>query len=203
MKKIIFILIDTLLSLIIFAEPFVQIYKTQDNGLYARSEDRDIILTVEDSSFKRYKTLDADPALDFLTAVVLDAETVQRLEMLLYNKDSFQNGFAKVSKKDNIYTIDDDNLFLSFSFSVEKPSKEVIKIIEEHYFDQPSIKDQVVNHYNNNYIIRIHSSENILKPEAMEITYHEALIMATIIGDNDQWLWGIHNGRNYLIDLLY
>ncbi|MGL1892794.1 MAG: hypothetical protein OCD02_14275 [Spirochaetaceae bacterium] len=201
--KYFFLSLLVLLSVNIFSnDSFVEIYKTHDNGLYARSEDRDIILTVKDSTFKRYQTLPADPMLDFLTAVVLRTEVVDKLDSLLENRDQVQLGFVKISKEGSIYTVDDDNLFLSFSFSVEKPNMDVIKIIENHYKLLPQIGKSVTEHYNNNYIIRIHSAENILKPEAKEITYDEALLMATIIGDDEQWLWGIHDGSDYLATLL-
>ncbi len=184
-------------------EPFVQIYKTHDNGLYGRSEERDMLLSVKESVFSRYKTLPAINEYNFLTGVVLSNSTVNNLESMMKDRDEIQVGFIKISRKENIYTVEDDSLFLSFSFSVEKPSLEVIDIIEKHYASLPQVMENVKQHYIDNYVIRIHSAENMLKPEAMEITYDEALIMATIIGDKEQWLWGIHDGRDYLKDLLF
>ncbi len=200
-KCLIFILF--LLSLNIYSqEPFVQIYKTHDNGLYGRSEDRDMLLSINSSVFKRFETIEADNEYNFITGVVIAEETINTLESALESTDTLQIGFVKISRKDDIITIEDDNLFLKFSFSYIRPNEEVINIIKEHYKNLPQIQNSVVDHYNKNYIIRIHSAENILNPEAEEITYDEALIMATIIGDNDQWLWGIHNGSGYLKLLL-
>jgi len=199
------ILILLTISINIFSldEPFVEIYQTHDNGLYGRSEDRDMLLSIKESVFVRFETLKAEQEYNFLTGVVLSSTTVNNLESMLQGKNSVQVGFIKISKSENVYTIEDDNLFLSFSFSVEKPTDEIISVIENHYKNLPEVLESVKNHYLENYVIRIHSAENILRPEAKEITYDEALIMATIIGDKEQWLWGIHNGRDYLKELLF
>lgn len=202
--KNIFISIIFFTSITLFAdEAFVQVYQTHDNGLYGRSEERDMLLSIKESVFVRYETLETEEEFNFLTGVVLDSITVNNLENMMKDRESKQIGYIKISRKDNIYTIEDDNIFLSFSFSFEKPSTEIINVIENHYYDNPQVLNDVKEHYLNNYVIRIHSAENILKPEAKEITYDEALIMATIIGDKEQWLWGIHNGRDYLKDLLF
>lgn len=205
MKNLIILLL-ILVTFSSFSEekpPFVEIYQTHDNGLYGRSEDRDMLLSIKESAFKRYKTLPAEKEYNFLTGVVLDTTTVNNLDSMMEGRETLQVGFIKISREDKVYTVEDDNLFLSFSFSVEKPSEEIIKVIEEHYRTLPQVMNDVKKHYMDNYVIRIHSAENILRPEANEITYDEALIMATIIGDKDQWLWGIHDGRDYLKDLLF
>lgn len=200
-RLLLFILL--LPTFIFSTEPFVEIYKTHDNGLYGRSEDRDIILSIKDSVFKRHNTIIADSEYNLLTAVVLDSEVVNRLEERFTGRESIQIGYVKISKSENIYTIEDDNLFLSFSFSIEKPNKEILDVIANHYEKMPEIRENVLEHYKNNYVIRIFSAENLLQSEAKEITYDEALVMATIIGDKDQWLWGIHNGTDYLRPLLF
>ena len=198
------------LSIILFTtftigakEPFVQVYSTHDNGMFGRSEDRDITLKIEASVFKRSSTFPVDESMNFLTAVVLSSKTKDALEALFTKSDTAQIGFVKIIKQGNIYTVEDDNIFLSFSFSLEKADDKVLSIIESHYKAMAYFRKIVTEHYMENYIIRVHSAENILKPEAREITYDEALIMATIIGDKEQWLWGIHDGRGYLEDLLF
>lgn len=206
MKKALLLLLLLTIALNIYSkdeEPFVEIYKTHDNGLYGRSEGRDMILSIKKTLFRRFKTLEVEKDLNFLTAVVLDCKTVEELERRFENRNHVQIGFVKLTKEGNIYTIEDDNLLLSFSFSYEKPGKEVIDIIHDHYPVTSKYRKIVSDHYLENYVLRIHSAENIILPEAQEITYDEALIMATIIGDHDQWLWGIHDGRDYLKELLF
>lgn len=203
MKKLITILL-TVISFSIYSDekPFVQIYKTHDNGLYGRSEDRDMILSVKKSIFKRFDTLEANSELNFLTAVVLDTSVVNELEKQFVGRESIQIGFVKISKDKNIYTIEDDNNFLKFSFSYEKPGEEILFVISDHYPRTSKYRKIVTDHYKENFVLRVHSAENVLMSEAREITYDEALLMATIIGDKDQWLWGIHDGANYLEELL-
>lgn len=185
------------------AEPFVEIYKTHDNGLFGRSEDRDVILSIKESVFKRYETLPIDNEYNFNTAVTLNSEVVNKLNSIFENRTSAQFGFVKISKSDNIYTIEDDNIFLKLSFSVIEPNDELINMIKRHYHNNKKVSDLVTEYYENNYVINIHSAENILFAEAKEITYDEVMIMATIIGDKNQWLWGIHDGRDYLRTLLF
>lgn len=184
-------------------EPFVEVYKTHDNGLYGRSEERDIVLTVKESVFRRHETIEVDEEYNFLTAVVVDHKTVESINSQISDGGSKQFGFVKISRESEVFTIEDDNLFLNFSFSFHRPDQEILNIIEDHYETLPSIRESVLNHYKMNYVVKVHSAENLLLSEAREINYDEVMIMATIIGDRDQWLWGIHDGRAYLQNLLF
>ena len=202
--KMLFLLLTLILSINLHSDDktFVEIYQTHDNGKFGRSEDRDIVLSIKESVFKRHRTLQANPELDLLTAVVLDSRVAKKLASLFVSENSVHFGYIKITKDGEVYTIEDDSIFLTFSFSLEKVNKQLLSVISTHYAKLPMVRDIVLEHYNENYVIRIHSAENLLKPEAREITYDEALVMATIIGDCDQWLWGIHDGRGYLEDLL-
>jgi len=204
MKRVFIIYLFISISAHLFSEPpFVEIYKTHDDGLYGRSEGRDIILSLKESVFKKSETLNVKDDENFLTAVVLDSKIEEKLSSLFKNKTTIQMGYIKLSKENNIYTVNDDNIFLSFSFSLEKPQSDLLEIIDKYYMNSPMYNKIVSDHYNANYVIRIHSAENILRSEAREITYDEAIVMATIIGDKDQWLWGIHDGSDYLKELLF
>lgn len=201
MRKL--LLLFLLLPMTLMANaPFVEVYQTHDNGLYGRSEDRDIVLSIKDSVFQRHDTIEVDDEYNFLTAVVIDHKTVEELNEVM-NGGGTQVGFVKMTKEDEIFTVEDDNLFLQFSFSFHRVNMEILEIIESYYQNMPEIRDRVIDHYKMNYVIKIHSAENLLQSEAREITYDEVMIMATIIGDRDQWLWGIHDGRAYLEDLLF
>lgn len=202
MKQLILPLLILLTINIFPEETFVKIYQTHDNGIFGRSEERDIVLSVKESVFKRFNSLDINPEIDTLTAVVIRTSIVEKLDELFENRESIQFGYINITKSGNIYRIEDDSIFLDMSFSFEKPNDLIIKAIEDHYPETSKYRNIVKDHYKENYVIRIHRAENILKPEAQEITYDEALVMATIIGDKDQWLWGIHDGRGYLEELL-
>lgn len=199
MKHLLILLFLT--SFLYCEEPFVEIYQTHDNGLFGRSEDRDIVLSVKESVFKRFNSLDT-VEIDTTTAVVINSDVVEHMEEIFKKRDSIQIGFVSLRKSGDIYTLNDDNIFLDMSFSFSKPTEEVIRAIYEHYPETSKYRKIVSDHYKSNYIIVIHRAENILNPEVDEITYDEALVMATIIGDRSQWLWGIHDGKGYLRDLL-
>lgn len=202
MKQLIILLL-LLLTINIYSEDiYVEIYQTHDNGIYGRSEERDIVLSVKKSVFKRFNSLNIDQEIDSLTAVVLDSAVVQELNYLLKDKNSIQIGYVQITKENEVYRILDDNIFLDLSFSIHKPNDLIIRAIKDHYPETSIYRKTVINHYNENYVIKIHRAENILNPEAQEITYDEALVMATILGDKDQWLWGIHDGKGYLKELL-
>jgi hypothetical protein len=203
MKLKIIIPIAFMLSINLYSEPFVNIYKTHDNGLYGRSINRDVILSVKDTVFKRYSSVDVKPEHNFITSVVLDSLVVKELENRLENRDFIQIGFVRITKIGNIYHLEDDNIFLDIKFSLEKPDKELIAMVEGFYGPLSKYSKIVGDRYRENYVIRIHRAVNLIDPEVPEITYDEALIMATILGDRDQWLWGIHDGTDYLKNLLF
>lgn len=171
-----------------FSEKSVTIYDDYDDGRFGRSEFRSVMRTVKLDAFSRSETLPVySPALEedsVLTAVVLSSE---RYDLL-------------------IPLMDDEGLIcferegILFSFSLEKPGDELLTVLEE-YYRGPWEKwmDSVRDHYLENYVIRIHSAENVFEPWNDTVSYPEAMLMATLIGDRDQWLWGIHDG----LDLLF
>ncbi len=67
MKRVLFLII-LLTSINLFSdEPFVEIYKTHDNGLYGLSTGRDIVLSIKHSVFSRFNSIEVNDELDFLT----------------------------------------------------------------------------------------------------------------------------------------
>lgn len=168
-------------------EKSVTIYDDYDDGRFGRSEFRSVMRTVKLDAFSRSETLPVySSALEedsFLTAVVLSS---QRYDQLIPRMDS--RGIIRFEKEG-----------ILFSFSLEKPGEELLSILDE-YYQGPWRKwrDPVRNHYLNNYVIRIHSAENVFEPWNDTVSYSEAMLMATLIGDKDQCLWGIHDGLNLI-----
>ena len=159
------------------------IYDDFDDGRFGRSEYRSVLRCVKLSAFRRSETLpvyspDGDEN-SYLTAVVLSSRRYEELSslmdssgLILYRRDG-----------------------LEFLFSLEKPGESLLSIIDDYYRgSRASWRDPVRTRYLENYVIRIHSAENIFEPWIDSISYSEALLMATLIGDEDQWLWGIHDG---------
>ena len=176
-----------LCSLSAVAEDQVSVYDDFDDGRFGRSEYRSVLRTVKLEAFNRSETLPVlSPALDedsFLTAVVLSARDYKALQPFMDKR-----GRIAYHRKG-----------LEFVFSLEKPDENFFSVLDEYYRGKwAAWLDPVTKHYRENYIIRIHSAENIFEPWNDTISYTEAMLMATVIGDTDQWLWGIHDGLNLI-----
>ena len=189
-----FWILTALISVPLFPdEEMVTIYDDFDNGAFGRSEYRSVFRSVKLSAFIRSDTEPvASPGWDetsHLTAVVLSSEREEELRRGLYP-------FVQ-SMGDGVYRYNRGGL--DFSFSLEKPDTEVLSILEDYYRDSYSQwLESVTIHYMDNYIIRIYRAENVFDPWNDVIGYNEALLMATVLGDKDQWLWGIHDGLDLL-----
>ncbi len=165
----------------------VSVYDDFDDGRFGRSEYRSILRSVKLDAFSRSETLPVySPALEeesFLTAVVLSRRDYESLvpRMDQQGKILYRRGG------------------LEFTFSLEKPGPEIFQVLKEYYRGPwEDWLEPVTEHYKENYVIRIHTAENIFEPWNDTVTYTEAMLMATVIGDRDQWLWGIHDGLNLL-----
>ncbi len=163
----------------------VTIYDDFDDGRFGRSEYRSILRTVKLSAFERSVTLPVySPATEeesCLTAVIVSADRYDKMQAL--------------ADESGIIEFRQDGLV--FSYSLEKAEESLLSVLEEYYSGPWADWYQPVReYYLENYVIRIHSAENIFEPWNSTISYSEALLMATLIGDRDQWLWGIHDGLN-------
>ena len=186
---------------------YATIYDDFDEGQFGRSEYRDLLRSVSLLSFMRTDTIsiknpDNDIFLGYLTAVVVDSKIEQELrngtipleresiskEIIIDNRKTYWSALVYTYNKNGI----------KFSFSLEKPGDKILGMVFNHYKDDDKWRDPVLNHYKANYVVRIFTAENVYEPWNDEITYGEALLMATLIGDRSQWLWGIHDGNALL-----
>lgn len=173
-------------------DPVVSIYDEFDDGLFGKSRHRGVIVSVKKAAFARSETLDIreEGEQGYLTAVVMSRETAEKLLEGAYglpykDMDSFR-----------VFTYRSDGL--DISFSVEQPGPSMIRMVSDFYRDDEKWHDPLVGHYKENYVIRIHRAENVFDSWNDEITYNEAMIAATLLGDRNQWLWGIHDGEDIL-----
>ncbi|MBN2657006.1 MAG: hypothetical protein JXR86_08090 [Spirochaetales bacterium] len=173
-------------------EPVVSIYDEFDDGLFGKSRDRGVIVSVKKAAFARAETLEVaeDGGSGFLTAVIMSRETAEKLLSGKYNLPSKEIGPHRV------FTYRSEGL--DISFSVEMPGQSMIRMVSDFYSGDERWHDLLVEHYRENYVIRIHRAENVFDSWNDEITYNEAMVAATLLGDSDQWLWGIHNGEDIL-----
>jgi hypothetical protein len=192
MKKLLLFLFGLSFSFSLFAEdPIVSIYDEFDDGLYGKSIYRGVIVSVKKSAFARSETLPVkNDGEGYLTAVIMSKSNAEKLMNGYYRlKSEMRDGVE-------VYSFSKDGL--SFHFSIEKASEKLINMVSDYYRNDEFWHDPLVEYYRENYVIRIHSAENVFESWTEEITYNEAMVAATLIGDSDQWLWGIHNGSEIL-----
>lgn len=172
--------------------PVVSIYDEFDGGLFGRSVHRGVVVSVKKSAFARSESFDVknDGDNGYLTAVVMSEKTGQKLLA-----DGYGLPYKIVNNK-KIFTFNKDGL--DISFSIEKANERLIRMVSEFYSDDETWHDPLVDHYRKNYVIRIFRAENVFDSWSDDISYSEAMIAATLLGDTDQWLWGIHDGSDIL-----
>jgi len=193
MKKSVLFYFLFFISFFLFAEePVVSIYDEFDDGLFGKSIHRGVIVSVKKAAFTRAETfpVDNNGESGFLTAVIMSSSTADKL------KEGYFNLNKRMEMGRTVYLYNKDGL--NFEFSLEKAGSKLIDIVSEYYKSNETWHDPLVEYYKDNYVIRIHSTENVFDSWSDEITYNEALISATLIGDSDQWLWGIHDGSDIL-----
>ncbi|MDR3199916.1 MAG: hypothetical protein LBT68_00530 [Spirochaetales bacterium] len=183
----------------------VEIYTDFRAGKFGQAEERLAVKEISVNGFTSARTLAAPDPDGILTAVVLDARVVGALTSFLTDYHERRAGSAWLWLEDaggrKIFHYYDDSQGLSFSFSAEKPDAAMLSFIEAFYRRDLSNKKDVAAHYKNNYVIRIHSAENFIDPWINSINFEEALVIATLIGDTTQELWGIRDGKGLLRNL--
>lgn len=195
MKKVIFLMFSILASISLSAadpEPVVSIYDEFDDGLFGKSRHRGVIVSVKKAAFARSESLDVEQEGEpgYITAVVMGRETGDNLLAGYYDLP------YETHLGHRVYTYSRDGL--EIAFSIEKAKETMIRMVSDFYSKDQVWHDPLVEYYSVNYVIRIHKAENVFESWNDEITYNEAMVAATLLGDRDQWLWGIHNGSDIL-----
>ncbi len=90
---------------------------------------------------------------------------------------------------------------LAAVFSVERPGQAVLSEVRGTYraLKQPEWEEKVSRHYRENYVLRIWGGEDFNKNGRLD--YREAMAMASLLGDAEQWLWGVRDGADYMAPL--
>ena len=155
-----------------------------------RSPYRQLRLAVELRSFARYRSYPVAEPAGWSTAVLLSGETQRKL--LLGELPLSQY----IRTRGGVHYL--DYAGIRIGFGLEAPPKAVFDMIAKTYETLPTAAEQVAQRYRNGYTIRIYQAENVLDPENQMISYPEAVLAATLIGDSEQLLWGVHDGRDLL-----
>ncbi len=197
MKKLL-ILIFTICCFNVFSNDIVNIYADNDPNLMGVSKEKVWLKSYMLSNFEYYQTLSTETNKGYLTPVTVSRDLFYLLDEFLEFQDIYRKGNVIVTKEDGIYHFHDEDISLQFSFGLEKASDPIFNIIENIYKNDPKNATAVLNHYLDSWVIRIYSAENVVNPDIETLDFDDILITATIIGEKFQWLWGIHDGVDYV-----
>lgn len=202
MKKVCLVLTVIFNLCTLFSNDIVNIWADHSVDMYGVSKERVWLKSYFLSSFDDYTTLNTESNKGVLTAVTASRELYFLLNDLLKFENSYEKEGFKITKDGDIYNFEDDIYQLDISFSLEKVSEEILDTINEVYKNDRKTRDEVTAHYLESWVIRIYRAENVSSPDFNSLEYDDILVSATIIGESFQWLWGLHDGVDYLYKVL-
>ncbi|HOV37466.1 MAG TPA: hypothetical protein PLG79_02000 [Spirochaetales bacterium] len=204
---IVLVLFPGLRSVPVFGgeEKQVTIYVDASAREYGKSWKRQGTRSIFFREFSSTRTLETTDPDGILTAVLLDTRVEKALKQFL---QGFQERWLEpawywqeVRGNRAVYTYYNPSMRIQISFSLEKPNSKILDLIDRTYARDPVNRKEVRDAYLNGYVIRIHSAENVLEPWLDTISFEEALIAATLIGNTFQPLLGIHDACGLLESL--
>ncbi|QEN05740.1 hypothetical protein EW093_13845 [Thiospirochaeta perfilievii] len=202
MKKVVIIVVFLFIGLNIQGENIVNIWADNSSLYLGLSKDRVWLKSYFLSNFQYYSTLKTETKKGIPTIVTASRDLYFLLDSLLKNDNYYKKDSFSISREDKIYTFIDDSNQLEISFGLEKPTKEIFNIINMVYENDPKTRKIVTDHYLESWVIRIFSAENVISPDINSLDFDDILISATIIGEKSQWLWGVHDGVDYIYSSL-
>lgn len=202
MIKSFMLLLCFLINIVIYSDQIVNIWADNSPLNLGVSKERVWLKSYFLDNFEYYSTLSTETKVGVPTVVTVSRDLFFLLEDLLKHENTYSKDFITIKKKDKIYTFTDSSIGLDFSFGLEKPSKEVLNMIKSIYKDDLKTQNEVIDHYLESWVIRIYSAENVISPDLNTLDFDDILITATIIGEKFQWLWGVHDGVDYIFDKL-
>jgi hypothetical protein len=183
----------------------IEIYSDFSPREFGRAPGRAAVKTYSIGDFSTTKTLQAGDPDGITTAVVISRRVVDSLNLFLegFHERWLEPAWYWIEERPagKIFHYYDNAAGIRFSFSAVKPGPEIFSVIDRFYRADPQTGNAVRRHYRENYVLRIHSAENFIEPWKDEISYEEALVLASYLGDRDQPLWGIRNGYGLLAGL--
>jgi hypothetical protein len=187
------------------ASPSVSIYADALPSRFGIAPKRAGIRTVDFSAFSMSGTRSVAERGGIPTLVAVGADIQRALSVLLSSAESVEVDGSVIKKAGSFpssaYTLTIPSYGLSVSFALEKPSQAQLDEIAKVYASNPYWKTAVLAWYSERFVIRIFEAEDLDEPGRGVISFAEALFAATLLGDRDQWLWGIHDGGGILENL--
>lgn len=202
MKKHLLLIFLVIFNLNLFSDPIVNIWADNSPLNLGVSKERVWLKSYFLSKFSHYSTLNTETNIGVPTVVTVSRDLYFLLDDILKHKNSYTKDSISISKSNNVFTFIDNSIQLKISFSLEKPGQEVLNIISNIYKDDEPTRKSVTDHYLQSWIVRIHAAENIVEPDFDTLDFNDILISATIIGEKFQWLWGVHDGVDYIYNKL-
>lgn len=186
-------------------EDRVVIYADASPRDFGKSWKRHQVRAVSFREFASTRTLSVADPDGVLTAVLVDARVSLALQRFMegFQERWIDPAWLWAERRGNrtVYTYFDPALRLQFSFSLEKANEKILALIDRTYAKDLSTRKEVRELYQKNYVVRIHSAENVFEPWLDTITFDEVLLAATLVGNDFQPLWGIHDGCGLLKSL--
>lgn len=179
----------------------VSVYRDFDDGLFGRSLYRGVVFSVKLESFGRYRSLPVRD-MDGLTAYLLSGETAERIARGAVADVELPDSTA--GDTDDGYSEPDQGMYrfsrdgMEIEFSLERASEDLLEEVDRTYPGNPGVAATVKESYRRSWIIRIHLAENVYRPGVARIDYEDILLSASLLGDEFQPLWGIHDGNALL-----
>ena len=190
-------------------DEFVTVYTDADSELYGLATAR-IPASASVYKFGKGHTLWINGQEGFLTAVTASTELKASLDGLLTNQRSITIGgreLLRVTKDSKgqelihkMYVYREIERGIYIGFTLEKPTEQIFKMIDAVYKKEPLIGAIVKRHYEQNYVIRIIQADNFFTKQDPPGLL-DAMFAATLIGEKEQQLLGIHDGNDYLAPL--
>lgn len=199
MKRVILLLL--IVSGSLWSVDIVNIWSDNLRESYGLSVDRMWIKSYFLSNFQYYSTIDSEDNRGLLTAVTIDRDLFFKLNKILKFEKRVDYKNFSIIRDGDIFNLVDYTNGIDISFSMEKPGQDILHVIDRVYKNDPKNCKAVRDHYLNTWVIRIYRGENVIEPDLNIFDYTDALINATILGESFQWLWGIHDGADYLSHL--
>ncbi len=194
---------------IVLNEP-VAIYLDFADGTFGHSLHRDQLWTVNETSFRRSQSFAVSSDINsFLTAVVINKSVITELERRFAKEGNIINSgeyqitmntvlAARSVTPITVYRFQSRRTGLDVSFSVDRAPASMFNIINRVYSDDAFWRGEVGDVYRNNFIIRVHAAHNLSEPWHQDVRFADAMLVATMLGDMEQQLWGIHDGNGLL-----
>lgn len=168
-------------------------YQDADPALFGRTSNREEVMTVDFDTFLLIDTKE-------LTRPVTTAILVQKgIKEVLYQVTAeigkVELGDVVITRNENsaVFFLEYKKYGLEFSFSLDTASDAILEVVRDAYSHDEEWQKRLVNRYEENFVVTIHSAEQITPSFASNSDFTNAMVMASIIGDSSQWLWGIRD----------